>query len=151
LYFLGGLKGESTQVIIEASRQYQKYIDHFFLPTGVFYNIELSKREKLSYPPLKALLQIVAHSRNKKGRDMVLNSIKNEFIDKRIIIDGPFPGNSFTKQSVWSDQLMIKFDQELLSMVYDTVVKVVQSRKKSEVKLDFQVWNTLPNLRKERY
>ncbi|HAX97726.1 MAG TPA: hypothetical protein DCY12_02205 [Candidatus Atribacteria bacterium] len=149
LYFLGASKPTKTRVIIETSNQYQKYIDPFFHPPAEFYKQELEKRKKYRYPPSQGLLQVIARSRNKLNREMVLNRVKNELDEKQFTIDGPFPGDSYLKKSGWSDQLVIKFEPAVLSILYDKVSAVVQARKSTGVEVDFKVYNTLPDLTKD--
>jgi len=145
LYFLGASKPTKTRVIIETSNQYQKYIDPFFHPPAEFYKQELEKRKKYRYPPSQGLLQVIARSRNKLNREMVLNKVKNELDEKPFTIDGPFPGDSYLKKAGWSDQLVIKFEPAVLSILYDKVTAVVQARKSTGVEVDFKVYNTLPH------
>ena len=143
IHFLGGENPIKTQVLIETSKQYQKYTDQFFLPITEFYKIELDKRKKYNYPPWRCFLQVVARSRNKEDRYLVLNSVKNQFNHEQILIDGPFPSVSTLKKSAWSDQLVIKFDLQYLGMVYDKIIGMVGSRKMNGVEIDFRVLNTL--------
>jgi len=80
---------------------------------------------------------------------MVLNRVKNELDEKQFTIDGPFPGDSYLKKSGWSDQLVIKFEPAVLSILYGKVSAVVQARKSTGVEVDFKVYNTLPDLTKD--
>ena len=144
LYFLGAAKPPKNRVLIETSKQYQKYIDPFFLPPAEFYKQELEKRKKYGYPPSQGLLQVIARSRNKLNREMVLNKVKSELKVDQFIVDGPFPGDSYLKKSGWSDQLVIKFEPSVLSTLYNKVTAVVQARKSTGVEVDFKVYNTLP-------
>ena len=141
---MGAAKPPKNRVLIETSKQYQKYIDPFFLPPAEFYKQELEKRKKYGYPPSQGLLQVIARSRNKLNREMVLNKVKNELKVDQFIVDGPFPGDSYLKKSGWSDQLVIKFEPSVLSTLYNKVTAVVQARKSAGVEVDFKVYNTLP-------
>lgn len=144
LFFLGTAQQHPTRVLIETAKQYQKFIDPFFLPPSEFYKIELEKRKKYGYPPSKGLLQVVARSRNKMDREMVLNMLKNELNVEKFEMSGPFPGESHLKKSGLSDQFMIKFDQSLLDTLYEKVTAFIEARKNSGVEVDFKVYNTLP-------
>ncbi|NLJ49089.1 MAG: hypothetical protein GX428_05815 [Candidatus Atribacteria bacterium] len=149
LFFLGAAQQQPTRVLIEISKQYQKFIDSFFLPPSEFYKLEFEKRKKFGYPPRKGLLQVIACSRNKINRERVLNKVKSELNSVKLEINGPFPGESYQKKSGLSDQLVIKFEQSLLGTLYDKVTAAVQARKSTSVDVDFKVYNTLPYLVKD--
>ena len=143
LYFLGASSHQTARVLIETSKQYQKYIDLFFLPPSEFYKFELEKRKKYGYPPSKGLLQVIALSRNKINREMVLNKVRNELNLEKIKVDGPFPGDNYLKKSGSSDQLVIKFEYPLLSALYNRITTVIQTRKSAGVEINFKVYNTI--------
>lgn len=143
LTYIGSMTDGINRVIIEGSKRYQKYMDQFFQPASDFYSIEMEKRKKFHYPPWGNLLQVIAKSRNREGRWLVLNKIKNECHHSGVIVDGPFPSVSSRKQSAWSDELMIKFDSEHLAMVYDGVTRTIGSRKTDGVEIDFKVYSIL--------
>ena len=104
-----------------------------------FYNIELSNRFELHYPPASRIVKIVIKGKNIKDVIRVANKLKNTLINSKLSIQGPIPAPIEKIKSLWRYLIIIKENKTKGKSVFNSINVIALENLNKKVKVQFDV------------
>ena len=144
LYQVCGRSGrhqKEGQAIIQTNSPDNAYIKMAAdLNVSKFYNMELSNRFELQYPPSSRIVKIVIKGKALKEVIQTANKVKNTLIRSTLHVQGPIPAPIEKIKSLWRYLIIIKEDKTKNkgSSVFNSidVLKLEKINKKVRVQFD---------------